>query len=127
MVVTEVTNSKTINLNYDVLATYNKAITDNINLTVNAGGSGFYYKYKDDITSVDGLKVPGVYSFDNSIKPLTRDYNINEKLIYSAYGTVDLEFYKTLFVNVSGRNDWSSTLPKATDLISIRLHPSVYC
>ena len=108
-----VTNSKTINLNYDFLATYNKAITDNINLTVNAGGSGFYYKYKDDITSVDGLKVPGVYSFDNSIKPLTRDYNISEKLIYSAYGTVDLEFYKTLFVNVSGRNDWSSTLPKS--------------
>ena len=26
---------------------------------------------------------------------------------------MDLEFYKTLFVNVSGRNDWSSTLPKS--------------
>lgn len=107
-----VTNSKNINLNYDILASYNKNITDDIGITLNAGGSGFYYKYQDDITSVDGLTIPGVYSFENSANPLTRDYNIQEKLIYSAYATLDVDIYKTLFLNFSGRNDWSSTLPE---------------
>lgn len=104
--------TKTWNLNYDILATYKKKISDNFDFTINAGGSGFYYKNAIDNASTDGLKIPEVYSLENSTGNVKYFDYLKEKLIYSAYATIDVGLYNAFFVNVSGRNDWSSTLPK---------------
>lgn len=104
---------KTWNMNSDILATYKKKISDNFDLSINAGGSTFYYKNFMDNASTDGLKIPELYSLDNS-NGRVKYYNyLKEKLIYSAYGTIDIGLYNAFFINISGRNDWSSTLPKA--------------
>lgn len=104
--------TETWNLNYDVLATYKKKVSDNFDFTVNAGGSGFYYKNVIDNASTDGLKIPEVYTLENSIGNIKKFDYLKEKLIYSAYATIDIGLYNAFFINVSGRNDWSSTLPK---------------
>ncbi|AZB23796.1 SusC/RagA family TonB-linked outer membrane protein [Chryseobacterium bernardetii] len=104
---------KTWNLNYDVLATYKKKISENFDFTINAGGSAFYYKNNRSERSTDGLRIPEVYTFENSIGAIKNYTYLKEKLIYSAYSTIDIGLYNAFFINISGRNDWSSTLPKA--------------
>lgn len=106
-------DSKTWNLNSDILATYKKKLSDNFDFTVNAGGSAFYLKNNVDNASTDGLKVPELYNLENSIGAVKYYDYLKEKLIYSAYSTIDIGLYNAFFINVSGRNDWSSTLPKA--------------
>ncbi|KFF25028.1 SusC/RagA family TonB-linked outer membrane protein [Chryseobacterium vrystaatense] len=106
-------DSKTWNLNSDILATYKKKLSDNFDFTVNAGGSAFYLKNNIDNASTDGLKVPELYNLENSIGAVKYYDYLKEKLIYSAYSTIDIGLYNAFFINVSGRNDWSSTLPKA--------------
>ncbi|MCX8525842.1 SusC/RagA family TonB-linked outer membrane protein [Chryseobacterium formosus] len=106
-------DTKTWNLNSDVLATYKKKISDNFDFSINAGASTFYYKNDVDNASTDGLKTPELYSLDNSIGAVKYYDYLKEKLIYSTYGTLDIGLYNAFFINVSGRNDWSSTLPKA--------------
>ena len=39
-------------------------------------------------------------------------FNVVEKEVRSFYGSVDLSFRNYLFLTVTGRNDWSSTLPE---------------
>ncbi len=102
----------TTNLNYDLLATYFKKFSDNFELTVNAGGAGFYLKNDRKDVTTDGLKTPGIYELSNSDGAL-KPYNyLSEKLIYSAYSTIDIGLMNSIYINLSGRNDWSSTLPK---------------
>lgn len=108
-----VNDTKTWNMNSDILATYKKKISDNFDFSVNAGASTFYYKNDIGNASTDGLKIPEVYSLDNSTGAVKYYNYLKEKLIYSTYGTIDIGLYNAFFINVSGRNDWSSTLPKA--------------
>lgn len=103
---------KQVDLNYDVLVTYKEKFGENIDITANIGGSGFYTKTKVENASTDGLTIPEVYTLENSIGDV-KEYNyLTEKLIYSTYASLDVGLYKALFLNLSGRNDWSSTLPK---------------
>ncbi|MDO4225427.1 MAG: SusC/RagA family TonB-linked outer membrane protein [Bergeyella zoohelcum] len=108
----QINKTKTTNLNYDVLATYKNQISDNIDFTVNAGGSGFYYKNYIDNKQTDGLTIPEVYTLENSTGNIKPYQYLSEKLIYSLYSSVDFGFYNSIYLNLSGRNDWSSTLPK---------------
>jgi len=105
-------DTKTWNFNSDVLASYKKKISDNFDFSVNVGASTFYYKNNTDNASTDGLKIPEQYNLDNSVGAIKYYDYLKEKLIYSTYGTIDVGLYNTFFINVSGRNDWSSTLPK---------------
>lgn len=106
-------DTKTWNMNSDILATYKKKISDNFDFSINAGASTFYYKNDVDNASTDGLKIPELYTLDNSTGAVKYYDYLKEKLIYSTYGTIDIGLYNAFFINVSGRNDWSSTLPKA--------------
>src|SRR5690606_25147049 len=65
-----------------------------------------------DYLWVAELLTPGVYSLDNAaVQPQASAYT-SRKRINSVYGQVDLGFRDYFFVTVTGRNDWSSTLPE---------------
>ena len=60
----------------------------------------------------DKLVTPGVYNMTNAAtayKPVQYD---ERRQINSLYGTTQFAFNDYFFVDVTGRNDWSSTLPK---------------
>ena len=58
------------------------------------------------------MNIPGVYSLVNTAyEPLTSN-NGYERQTNSLYGMVSLSWRNALFLDVTGRNDWSSTLPK---------------
>ncbi|MDR0938019.1 MAG: SusC/RagA family TonB-linked outer membrane protein [Mediterranea sp.] len=99
------------NIDADVLVSYFTPITTKINLSVNAGASIFNKRWRTEYMSTDGLIIPGLYNMGNSQGPLIGDNEYVEKEIRSLYATAGLDFYNALFLNVTARNDWSSTLP----------------
>jgi hypothetical protein len=59
-----------------------------------------------------GLITPGLYTLAN-ISPLNLDFysTISERAINSVYGLINLSYRDMVYLDVTGRNDWSSTLP----------------
>lgn len=98
-------------INSDVLITYKNNITQDWAYTFSAGANSMSYQYKRTDAAVDGLVVPGVYKLANGIDaPILSTYDKNKK-VNSLYGTYSLSYKDKVFLDVTGRNDWSSTLP----------------
>lgn len=109
-------NKSQLNFDADFLATYNKHLIDQVDLTINAGASNFYRDYREQYQSTDGLIAPFVYSMSNSQGPIQTQYEdmghpFEKKAIRSVYGSVNLDLFNALYLNATARNDWSSTLP----------------
>ncbi|WP_312741314.1 SusC/RagA family TonB-linked outer membrane protein [Sphingobacterium multivorum] len=115
-------DSKQLNFDADVLATYIKQLSDNFGVTVNAGSSTFKRDYRELYQTTDGLVVPFVYNLGNTQGPVKATNTTTEKIIRSAYASVNLNVFKSTYLNFSGRNDWSSTLSKANQSF---FYPSV--
>lgn len=99
--------------NSDVLATYKKKVGD-FDLDVSAGGNIMYQRYSDfrNSTNGGGLIVPDLYNLSN-ILPTSLLYSNywSQKAIYSVYGMASIGYKNMIYLDLTGRNDWSSTLP----------------
>lgn len=107
---------KHLETNADVLATYKKSIQD-FSLSVSAGGNIRHQKGSNIRTTSKnqtGLIEPGLYTIQN-ILPANLDYSTYrmERGINSLYAMATLGYKDLFYLDVSGRNDWSSTLPNA--------------
>lgn len=98
-------------LNTDFLLTYKDTINADLNYKISAGGNRFDQKIDYSYTEAGQLAVPAIYTLANSRTPLKGDSQIFEKKINSLYGSGNLSYKNTYFLDVSFRNDWSSTLP----------------
>jgi len=111
-----ITNIKSLESNADMLATYKKDI-GNFNLSVSAGGNLRYQTGSQVRTATKngtGLVVPGVYTIQN-ILPANLDYSSDmyKRGVNSLYGMATIGYKDMAYLDVTGRNDWSSTLPDA--------------
>lgn len=98
-------------INTDVLFSYKNKIGSNINITASAGANAMSRSYKRVDGTVEGLVTPAVYKLSNGVSnPLMTNVNSNKK-VNSVYGTASFAYKNKFFVDVTGRNDWSSTLP----------------
>lgn len=57
-----------------------------------------------------GLSIPEFYSLNASIDPIEATSELQQKRVNSVYGKASLSWASTYFLDVTGRNDWSSTL-----------------
>lgn len=123
-------DNKQVNFDADVLATYTEQFSENFGLTLNAGGSTFKRDIRNAFISTDGLVAPFIYNIGNSQGPIktlisgddkSNSY-IREKVIRSAYASLNLDVFRSTYMNFSLRNDWSSTLPESNRSYS---YPSV--
>lgn len=99
--------------NTDFLLSYKKKINYNFDVDASVGGNRFMQNisYRRDIAN--SLITPGLYNFSNAQNELPTLYQKFDKVIYSAYAFADLSYKNRLFLNVTGRNDHSSTLPSS--------------
>lgn len=99
--------------NADILASYNKKF-GNFDFNGSAGGNIMYQQYSSlsNSTNSGGLIVPGLYNLSN-ILPSSLVYSnyLSKKAIYSVYGLASVGYKDAVYVDVTARNDWSSTLP----------------
>jgi TonB-linked SusC/RagA family outer membrane protein len=99
--------------NSDFLLTYRKKIQD-IDFSISGGGNVMRQSGKDMYTGGSTLTVPGLYRVSNiPVGALTYTNGSDRKEIYSIYGTGSLGYKNMLYLDVTARNDWSSTLPRA--------------
>ncbi len=101
--------------NIDFLATYQKDLQD-FSLSISGGGNVRYQKGTEVSNSTKGgtgLIVPGIYTIQN-IAPANLNYGSSwfQRSIYSVYGLATLGFKDMVFLDITARNDWSSTLPE---------------
>ncbi len=104
-------NSGQLNMNTDVILSYTKQLGQNFVINANAGGSNRFIRFRSEGLNTDGLAIPNFYNVANSEQPLTGSNLLTKEQINSTFGTVDLEFMNAIFLTVTGRNDWVSTLP----------------
>lgn len=103
--------------NADFLVTY-KNQYDAFSVNGSVGGNYMYRRSADNTTrSKDGgsgLIVPGIYTIGN-IAPSNLVYGSSwgQKAIYSVYGLASIGWKDAIYLDVTARNDWSSTLPEA--------------
>ena len=102
--------------NIDLLATYKKTIR-HVDLSVSAGGNMRYQTGGNVTTSTKdgtGLNTPGVYTIQN-ISPANLNYYSStfEKGVNSIYGMLNIGYRGMAYLDITGRTDWSSTLPQA--------------
>ncbi|MBD0778187.1 SusC/RagA family TonB-linked outer membrane protein [Maribacter sp. ANRC-HE7] len=99
--------------NYDFLATANKHFGDNFNIT---GLLGANYR-QTKINSIraitnGGLVIPNVYALSNSVNLIeSPDETETTEKVYGIFASASLGYKDMLYLDVSGRNDVSSTLP----------------
>ena len=111
-----ISNIKQYERNMDFLLTYTKNLKP-FTLTASVGGNNRFYKSNNSSSRTrngTGLVIPGLYTLGN-IKPSDLDYGsyMSEKAVYSAYGLVNLGFKDMVYLDLTARNDWSSTLPQS--------------
>ncbi len=100
--------------NTDFLLTATKQVSD-FNLTATVGGNQMRQTSRFVENVAGQLNIPGIYRLTNSRIPLVSEDNFVEKRINSFYGTASVGYKDFLFLDITGRNDWSSalTLPDA--------------
>lgn len=97
--------------NSDFLVQYKYNRIKSLKITGSIGGNSLIQSRKFTNQIADRLKVPGVYNLTNSEQLPTTTSALSEKRINSLYGFLNFGYRDYLFLDVTGRNDWSSTLP----------------
>lgn len=98
-------------MNANILLSFNKDLSEDLNLSASAGGNLMSYYSRSQATHVAELIVPDLYSVSNANVTPTTGLNFYRKQIQSLYATASLGFQRWLYLDLTARNDWSSTLP----------------
>jgi TonB-linked SusC/RagA family outer membrane protein len=98
-------------MNTDFLLSYSDRINGDISYDLSLGANRFDQTVKYKFTEASQLALPNIYTLANSNAPLSGNNEIYEKRINSVYGTGNIGFRNMLYLDLTLRNDWSSTLP----------------
>ncbi|RED93215.1 SusC/RagA family TonB-linked outer membrane protein [Marinoscillum furvescens] len=101
---------KTLQLNTDVLVSHDRKLGD----VALSGSLGFNHRYTGGngiYTEGRNLIIPGVFNLDNAEEdPWVNTARRGQELV-SGYGLINANWRETIFLDITGRNDWTSTLP----------------
>jgi outer membrane receptor protein involved in Fe transport len=99
--------------NSDFLLSANKTYND-FSLSANVGGNQSSQSSNFDEANAGQLNLPGIYNLSNSRIALEVAQSKIGKKVNSLYGAASVGYKNFLFLELTGRNDWSSalTLPK---------------
>lgn len=102
--------------NTDFLFSWDDKINPDWEYNLNFGGNILQYKNEDEAAWTDGgLSVPNFYNVNYSNNPTRNNYYLREKRINSVYGFGQLAYKGWMYLDLTARNDWSSTLPSANN------------
>jgi TonB-linked SusC/RagA family outer membrane protein len=88
-----------------------------IGTDITLGGNQMEQVYDDIGTSVNNFYVRDLYTIGNG-QTKNPFYNYNKKEVNSLYGMAEISFDNYVFLNITARNDWFSTLsPKSNNYL----------
>jgi TonB-linked SusC/RagA family outer membrane protein len=104
--------SKIINSNF--FAEFNKKITGKLNGTLRVGQELFQEERNSLVNKGAEFEIPQFFQFSNT-KQLTTLQDLRERRLIGVYGDLLLNYDDFLYLNITGRNDWTSTLPTGSN------------
>lgn len=104
---------KSDEVNVEGRLTYFKNLTDKLSLNAIAGGNQMTQSYwRTGGNTVGGLSAPNYYNLANSNSPANADDYFEKKRINSLFASASLGYNGMLYLDLTARNEWSSTLPE---------------
>lgn len=98
-------------INTDFLLSYADRLGSRWTYSLSAGANRMNQEISNAYTEANQLALPGIYNLENSRVPLRGASQEFSKRINSLYSFGNLAFKDQLFIELTFRNDWSSTLP----------------
>ena len=103
-----------MDLNNDLVLSFNKKFKS-FGIDLLGGGSLSYYQYRETSANTNGgLSIPKYYSLNASVDPVSASSSFERKQVNSLYSKLSVSFKDALYLDLTGRNDWSSTLPSSS-------------
>lgn len=104
------------NSRFSFTATKNNIFRSDFNLTFSLGGETWTRNVYSISAHSGKWYFPNWYSVSNysptdPLQDIASSENFYRKKINSSYSSIDLSYKNYLFIGLTGRNDWSSTLP----------------
>ena len=100
-------------LNMEGMLMIDKDLSEKFNLSANIGVNQMQRSFEEIAgTTSGGLVVADLYNLSNSTNPSTVTNEKLRKKINSLFASVTLDYDNMLSLILTGRNDWSSTLPE---------------
>jgi TonB-linked SusC/RagA family outer membrane protein len=96
-------------INTDLLLNYERTFGE-FSFSLSAGGNRMDQKASTAQTQTAALAQPGVFKLSNAAAPLEIIERAAQKRINSVYGLAKFGFRNLLYLDITGRNDWSSAL-----------------
>jgi len=98
--------------NTEATLRYNKNVSSDFSVDILAGGNIRTKTFEENDQQAPRLAVAGVYTLANSRDPLISSNYYSRLKTYSAFASAQVGYRNFAFVNLTARNDWSSTLPE---------------
>jgi len=94
----------------NAVLTVNKDLGD-FNILGTLGSEVNHYDYRHDDTHVSSLIIPDLYATSNAAVAATTGMGETHWELQSVFASANIGFRDYLFLDLTARNDWSSTLP----------------
>jgi len=94
----------------NAVLTFDKTVGD-FDILGTLGTEYNHYDYRSDNTYVSSLIIPDLYAVSNAAVAATTGMNESHRELQSVFASVNLGYKDYLFLDLTARNDWSSTLP----------------
>jgi TonB-linked SusC/RagA family outer membrane protein len=83
----------------------------NFGINASLGAEYNHYNGQYRTTNVAELIIPDLYTVSNAAVAATTNLSERQTELQSVFGTANFSYKNFLFLDLTGRNDWSSTLP----------------
>ncbi|MCG8327135.1 MAG: SusC/RagA family TonB-linked outer membrane protein [Chitinophagales bacterium] len=107
-------NINSTDLNVDILGTYKKELSSGIGINATVGWNFYDKQVENRREDGQGLASRGFFNMA-SASAVSVVERPTHKQLYGVYGDIRIDFNNTFFLNLTGRNDWSSTLPESNN------------
>jgi len=105
----DIRNNKNTDLNLDIIGMFNKAFGD-INLSATVGANYRDVVFVSNRIGASQLTVPGIYTIANRRGDPNVEMGFSHIRSNSVYGMASFGWKSQVYLDVSARNDWSSTI-----------------
>lgn len=102
-------------LNYQFMATAKRDLSSRFGINATIGGNILTQEDGVNTGRFTGLIVPGLYSLSNSSGRVTYNNYLFKKRVNSLFADVILSFDESQYLELTGRNDWSSALAQGNN------------
>ncbi|MCL3782311.1 SusC/RagA family TonB-linked outer membrane protein [Prolixibacteraceae bacterium JC049] len=105
-------NNQTAETNADFLLMFDKELNEDFRLAIQAGGNHSYRTYESMNIFGEDFKIPTRATVANTVIQRPGYTPTRTKEVNSLYAQASLSYKDFIYLDITGRNDWSSTLPE---------------